>query len=129
MITIPHNSNLSQGKIFELVMANGDPYKKKTALRRQQFEPLIEVMQHKGSAECLATVEDELCDFELIPWGHLAGNFIPPTIPKEEGTVRYALKEGLALVDTLYANPFRYGMIGSSDTHLGTPGEVDERAD
>jgi hypothetical protein len=129
VITIPHNSNLSQGKIFELARPNGGPYNNAWALRRQRFEPLIEVMQHKGSSECLATVEDELCDFELIPWGHLAGNFIGPTTPREEGTVRYVLKEGVSLLDSLITNPFRYGMIGSSDTHLGTAGEVDERAD
>lgn len=129
VITIPHNSNLSQGRIFETNRPDGSPYKPMDAFRRQKFEPLIEVFQHKGSSECLYSIQDELCDFELIPWGHLAGNFIGATTPKEEGTVRYVLKEGLALQDSLISNPFSYGMIGSTDTHLGTPGEIDETAD
>ncbi|NQX87945.1 MAG: DUF3604 domain-containing protein [Halioglobus sp.] len=135
VITIPHNSNLSQEKLFETVRPNGLPYNAAFARLRRQFEPLVEVFQHKGSSECLATVEDELCDFELIPWGHIAGDIdvpgfpIGPTTPEVEGTVRYALKEGLSLHNSLGINPFTYGMIGSSDTHLGTPGLVMETVD
>ena len=79
-------------------------------------------------AAVLVGGSDELCDFEVIPWGHLAGNFIGPTVPKVEGTVRNALKEGLLLKDNVGANPFQYGFIGSTDTHLGTPGLVEESA-
>lgn len=128
VLTIPHNSNLSQGMIFETVKANGAPYGAPMALRRAKFEPLIEVMQHKGQSECLQPgANDELCDYEVIPWGHLAGNFTPPTTPRVEGTVRHALTEGLRLTDSI-GNPFQYGMIGSTDTHLGTPGLVEESA-
>lgn len=129
VITIPHNSNLSQGLMFETVKPNGNPYNQYDAFIRNSFEPLIEVIQHKGQSECLPMVTDELCDYEVIPWGHLAGNFIGPTEPRIEGSVRNVLKEGLLLKDSLNANPFRYGMIGSTDTHLGTAGLVAETAD
>jgi len=142
VLTIPHNSNLSQGLMFETVnppppVGNGNQYGKAEAQRRAKFEPLIEITQHKGQSECLPPSlpggSDELCDFEVIPWGHLAGNFsipgiIGPTVPKVEGTVRNALKEGLLLRDNVGANPFQYGFIGSTDTHLGTPGLVEESA-
>ncbi len=136
VLTIPHNSNLSQGLMFETVnpplpVGNGNPYGKAEAQRRAKFEPLIEITQHKGQSECLPPSlggSDELCDFEVIPWGHLAGNFIGPTVPKVEGTVRNALKEGLLLRDNVGANPFQYGFIGSTDTHLGTSGLVEESA-
>lgn len=128
VLTIPHNSNLSQGLMFTAVDRQGSPYTKSLAARRAKFEPLIEIMQHKGQSECLKTLanNDELCEFEIVPWGHLAGNFTTPTIPKVEGTVRNALKEGLIWRKNVKANPFQYGFIGSTDTHLGTPGLVSE---
>jgi hypothetical protein len=126
VLTIPHNSNLSQGLIFEQTDRDGNPYTKALAKRRAKFEPLLEVMQHKGQSECLPTGNDELCNYEIIPWGHLAGNIIAPTEPQQEGFGRYILKEGLAMKDDLGANAFQYGLIGSSDTHLGTPGLVRE---
>ncbi len=131
VLTIPHNSNLSQGLMFETVQPNGQPYGTAQAQRRAKFEPLIEITQHKGQSECLPPSlggSDDLCNFEVIPWGHLAGNFIGPTVPKVEGTVRDALKKGLLVRDSLGANPFQYGFIGSTDTHLGTPGLVEESA-
>ena len=126
VFTIPHNSNLSQGKIFELTLPSGQPYGGGKAKQRRDFEPLIEIMQHKGQSECLATSPDELCGFEALQWGHLAANFIRPTVPLVEGTVRYALKKGL--VGVFGINPFEYGLIGSTDTHLGAPGHVEESA-
>jgi Protein of unknown function (DUF3604) len=137
VLTIPHNSNLSQGLMFETMnppipVGNGLSYSKADAQRRAKFEPLIEITQHKGQSECLPQFlsgeSDDLCNFEVIPWGHLAGNFIGPTVPKVEGTVRNALKEGLLLRDNVGANPFQYGFIGSTDTHLGTAGLVEESA-
>jgi hypothetical protein len=128
VLTIPHNSNLSQGMMFETLKPNGQPYGVPMSARRAKFEPLIEVTQHKGQSECLQPgSNDELCNFEVVPWGHLGGNFIPPTTPRVEGTVRYALTEGLRLKDSI-GNPFQYGMIGGTDTHLGTPGLVEESA-
>ena len=75
VLTIPHNSNLSQGLMFETIKPDGSPYDKAHAERRAKFEPLIEIMQHKGQSECLPNGGDALCDFELIPWGHLGRQF------------------------------------------------------
>lgn len=130
VMTIPHNTNLSQGLLFETTQSPGQPWNMITAIRSFRFDRLVEIMQHKGQSECLPTSGDELCDFEIVPWGHLAGNFINPTQPREDGFVRNALKEGLARrQDFQGLNIFKYGIIGSSDTHLGTPGLVDETAD
>lgn len=126
--TIPHNSNLSQGRMFGLTLPNGNPYGILSAKRRREFEPLIEIMQHKGQSECLASSPDELCDFEALQWGHVAAAFLGETTPKVEGTVRDALKQGLGTGLGLGFNPFMYGMIASSDTHLGAPGHVEEAA-
>lgn len=133
-LTIPHNSNLSGGLMFETRDRRGDPYTAAVAADRRRNEPLAEVYQHKGSSECLNTVgagmQDELCGFEILPYNNLTGdrfggfNTGPP---KQRDFLREALKEGLRQQERIGENPFKYGLIGSSDTHLGTPGLVAER--
>jgi len=93
-------------------------------------------MQAKGQSECLGTMgagaADELCDFEILPYNNLTGdrfggfNTGPPM---EQDFVREAMKEGLRLEQNLGVNPFKYGFIGSSDTHIGSPGNVMETAE
>ena len=132
VITIPHNTNLSQGLLFDTIRSGGQPWNLNQALQSFKFDRLVEIMQHKGQSECLPPPlsSDELCGFEIVPWGHLAGNFINPTAPRVDGFVRTALKDGLASrQDFLGINIFKYGIIGSTDTHLGTPGLVDEVVD
>ena len=119
---IPHNSNLSQGVTFENVNQFGLPYDQQEADRRQQYENLIEVFQHKGASECDPNAHDPLCDFELIPGEVFIGAPADPA-----GTVREALKKGLTTRGVLGTNPQKFGMIGSTDTHLGAPGLVEER--
>ncbi|MEZ5573091.1 MAG: DUF3604 domain-containing protein [Halioglobus sp.] len=128
VLTIPHNSNMSQGMMFEAYRPGGAPYDLNYAKRRARFEPLIEIMQHKGQSECLFSANDEMCGFELLPYGHLFAPWIGATEPKVEGTVRWALTEGLHLKTAVGANPLMFGVIGSTDTHLGTPGLVEESA-
>ena len=132
-LTIPHNSNLSAGLMFRTVDKNGDPYDQAVAQRRQDNEPLAEIYQHKGQSECLGTtgagMQDELCGFELLPYNNLTGDRfggLNTGPPMEQDFLREALKEGLRQADQIGANPFKYGLIGSSDTHLGTPGLVAE---
>lgn len=132
-LTIPHNSNLSAGLMFQTVDKNGDDYGPEVAQARQNNEPLAEIYQHKGQSECLGTtgagLQDELCGFELIPYNNLTGdrfgglNTGPPV---EQDFLREALKDGLRLEGEIGVNPFKYGFIGSSDTHLGTPGLTGE---
>jgi hypothetical protein len=133
-LTIPHNSNLSGGLMFRTQQDSGAPYDRAFAQRRQDNEPLAEIYQHKGDSECLNTtgagLEDELCGFEKLPYNNFTGTQFEGLgqPPLEQDFLREALKEGLRQQATIGANPFRYGLIGSSDTHLGTPGNVIENA-
>jgi hypothetical protein len=128
-LTIPHNSNLSGGMMFETKDRFGNDYTREFAQARQDNEPLAEIYQHKGQSECLGTTgagaNDELCSFELLPYRNFIGSQISPAFsgaPLEQDFLRAALAEGLQLERELGANPFKYGFIGSSDTHLGTSG-------
>lgn len=126
VLTIPHNSNLSSGLMFE---REDQPMDAAYAARRRQFEPLIEIFQHKGDSECLPGMPsvDELCSFEKLPFNNLAGsNTGIESPPPATDFVRAALGEGLVLSTTLGENPFEYGVIASTDTHLGAPGLVTE---
>jgi hypothetical protein len=132
-LTIPHNSNISGGLMFQTQDRFGQAYTEAFALARQQNEPLAEIYQHKGQSECLNTtgagMQDELCGFEVIPYRNFVGSQISPAAsgpPLEQDYLRSALKEGLRLEQQLGANPFKYGLIGSTDTHLGTPGRASE---
>ncbi|MEZ4446699.1 MAG: DUF3604 domain-containing protein [Polyangiaceae bacterium] len=130
VLTIPHNSNLSSGLMFETVDDDGDPFDADYAATRSRLEPLVEIYQHKGDSECLPGVGagDELCDFEKLPYAKLSsanqGGDPDPLV--ESDFVRHALGVGLEQEARLGVNPFRYGFIASTDTHLGTPGAVSE---
>jgi len=128
VIAIPHNSNVSNGLMWTTTRADGRPIDATDAKRRARLETLVEVTQHKGDSECRAGAEDELCGFETLRYprmqdmeGTLRARPLPPLIYARE-----ALGEGLVQQRRLGANPFRFGLIGSTDTHLGTPGRVDE---
>jgi hypothetical protein len=104
--------------MFTSKMPNGSAITKEYAALRQKFEPLVEVHQNKGNSEVYADFwkNDEFADFENYYEGALTRNSF----------VRDALKEGLAYQAKLGANPFKYGMIGSTDTHNSTPGNTEE---
>jgi hypothetical protein len=131
VVVIPHNSNLSGGIMFETAKDDGSPMDATSARRRALFEPLVEVIQHKGDSECFpdAGGTDELCEFEKLPYNNFRAKYVPllGDKPHPASTIRYALGEGLRQEALTGANPFRFGLIGSTDTHLGTPGDVDER--
>jgi hypothetical protein len=72
-ITIPHNSNLSEGKMFSARMGNGEPMTRAVAEQRARYERLAEILQHKGDSECYygpGFTADELCNFEKLPYGN-----------------------------------------------------------
>lgn len=126
-LVIPHNSNLSAGNMFNGLDDDGKPMDKAYAAKRARFEVLVEIMQHKGASECYfeaGVTEDELCAFEQLSRDNIAGLNKPPT--PETGYVRRTLTDGLALEKNLGVNPYRLGIIASTDTHLGTPGAVEE---
>ena len=141
VLAIPHNSNLSGGLMFP------DPGSPQEARDRLFFEPVVELIQHKGASECrydrlagmgLAT-EDELCDFEqlvadnLSMLGSVHGEVrteraapVPIEAFGRRNMVRNALKDGLLLGQRDGLNPFILGFIGSTDTHSATPGGAEE---
>ncbi len=144
VLTIPHNSNLSgPGIIFESaklknVEGASIPVTQEEAALRQRWEPLVEIMQHKGDSECLlgGDTTDEGCGFEKLPYNSFAGvgrvsqaSVLSPggdLSPDRRATVREALKKGLLLEAELGQNPLKYGIVASTDSHLGTPGLVIE---
>ena len=130
-MAIPHNSNLSGGLMFGPQEETGKAFTPEYAEHRRRSEPLVEVVQHKGDSECregLGT-NDESCNFELLPYDTFAGKYSInlSEAPAAVNFVRNALKAGLVHEEKLGTNPFQSGMIGSTDTHLGTPGYVSER--
>ncbi len=139
VITIPHNSNLSGGLMFQSAMLAKQEeggtlaITKQEAERRARFEPLVEMMQHKGDSECdvRAGWSDEACGFEKLPFDNFGsqsrGERDPNLKPAASNFVRWALGEGVRLRAELGANPFRYGIIAATDTHVAAPGLVSER--
>ena len=130
VLTIPHNSNISGSLMFQTIDAGGNPITAAAARTRARFEPLVEIMQHKGDSECRpgTETEDELCAFEKLPYQNFAGNFIAWDV-REPGSMNFTrnvLKEGLVQAMRTGANPFKFGTIASTDTHLAAAGMVRE---
>jgi hypothetical protein len=137
-LTIPHNSNLSGGLIFQSATADSEqtpgPMEIGEARRRSRWEPLVEIMQHKGSSECDSRLPawqgDELCGFEKLPYdrfGAKQSSFVEAQQAPASSYVRWALGEGLRIKERLGANPFHFGVIASTDTHIAAPGLTAEQ--
>ena len=110
-LAIPHNSNLSSGLTFERTDWSGRPIDADYAARRLRNEPLVEVTQVKGTSETHPALspDDEWAGFEV--WA-------PPGPDRAPGSyARDALRAGLAIEATSGVNPYRFGLIGSSDGH------------
>ena len=129
-LAIPHNPNLSMGEMFATRGPDGAELGAEQASRRAAFETLVEITQHKGDSECRPGRGEELCEFETLPEGDLEGLANPwafTPLPDSGVFVREALLDGLAQEQRIGVNPFKLGIVGSTDTHLGTPGLVSER--
>ncbi|WP_170424972.1 DUF3604 domain-containing protein [Ruegeria arenilitoris] len=118
VLAIPHNGNLSNGMMFDKVRMNGEPFDIDYAERRARWEPLYEVTQMKGDGEThpMLSPNDEFADY--YRWDK--GNFgyalkTPEMLPQEYA--RQALARGLAIEAEIGANPFKFGMVGSTDAH------------
>ncbi len=123
VLAIAHNGNLSNGLMFDTKTYTGKPLTKQYAKTRVQYEPLYEVTQMKGDGEShpVMSPDDEFADFENLDAGNISGKVAKTNamLPKEYG--RSALKEGLRLEQQLGVNPFKFGLIGSTDAHTGLP--------
>ena len=120
-VAIPHNSNLSGGRMFDMVDSDGRPISAEYARTRMRWEPLVEVLQIKGTSEThpFLSPEDEFADFEL---GYLRdGNIIytrGDTAPPDPADyVRTALLRGLRVEEEAGVNPYKFGLQGATDTH------------
>jgi hypothetical protein len=123
MLAIPHNGNLSNGRFFELQKFNGTPLDAAWARERARREPLVEVTQAKGTGEAhpFLSDEDEFADFELLDAGNITGTVAKTNEMLVAEYAREALKTGLRLEAELGTNPFKFGMIGSTDNHTALP--------
>jgi Protein of unknown function (DUF3604) len=119
VLAIPHNGNLSNGRMFETVDFAGNPLTRKYAETRAQFEPLIEITQMKGDGETHPSLSptDEFSNFERWDRGNLdlSADKKPEMLAHEYA--RSALKLGLQLEAELGVNPYKFGLIGSTDSH------------
>ena len=123
VLAIPHNSNLSNGLMFELTQPGGGPMTAAYAKRRARLEPVVEITQIKGDSEAhpFLSPNDEFAGFGVAGWemNNLLGNQ-PKTPNMYAGEyVREALKRGLLLEAQMGVNPYKFGVIGSTDTHTG----------
>jgi len=123
VLAIPHNPNISGGMMFETSGATAAS----NALRAK-WEPLVEMMQHKGESECRTGIgtTDELCSFEKLPFQALGDARNPSGTPPPLNFVRNALLEGLVQEQQTGVNPYRFGFVGGTDTHSAAAGGTEE---
>ncbi len=123
VLAIPHNGNLSNGMMFAMQddFADGAAFDTAYAETRQKWERLYEAVQVKGDGEAhpLLSPEDEFADYETWDYGNLDASErkTPEMLPAEY--VRSGLQRGMMLEGQLGANPFKFGLVGASDNHIG----------
>ncbi len=124
VLTIPHNTNYSWGLTFSRADEDGSAYSSEDLERRSRIERLFEVTQQKGGSECQISVgaSDEDCNYGII---------FPPCTGADDkrcarpsSFLRNVLLDGLALEAQGVSNPYKLGIIASTDTHLSDPGNV-----
>ncbi|MFT6750911.1 MAG: hypothetical protein ACJA2O_001092 [Candidatus Azotimanducaceae bacterium] len=118
-LTIPHNSNISKGYMFAETTLKGQPITAEYAKNRVKWEPIVEATQIKGDSETHPDLSpnDKFADFETY------GFYIQQThseyVAKAADYVRPALLTGLAIEEKIGVNPYKFGLIGSTDAHTG----------
>lgn len=121
VLAIPHNSNLSNGLMFELVGPGGGPMTAEYARRRAAREPVVEITQIKGDSEAhpFLSPNDEFAGYGTAGWE--LGNLTMQAAKKPQDFageyIREALKRGLAIEAKTGVNPYKFGVIGSTDSH------------
>ncbi|PHS63290.1 MAG: hypothetical protein COB12_09700 [Flavobacterium sp.] len=117
LLAIPHNGNASDGMMFSLNDSDGNPITNDYTETRMRNEPLYEISQIKGTSETHPDLSpnDEFSDFEL--WDYTLGTTAERPTHRKGSYLRQALKDGLLLESQGAGNPFKYGIIGDSDSH------------
>jgi hypothetical protein len=121
MLAIPHNGNLSNGLMFDdVTLTSKKPLDRDYAERRTRWEPLYETTQMKGDGETHPTLSprDEFANFERWDKGSFGPQLKTPDMLPREYT-RESLKRGLVYEAKLGVNPFKFGLVGSTDAHTG----------
>lgn len=125
LLSIPHNSNASNGMMFALTQTDGSAMSPAYVAQRMRNEPLVEITQVKGTSETHPQLapNDEWANFEQ--YSHLIGSSESSAVVPGS-FVRNALAQGLGMAAEGRGNPFEFGVIGSSDSHLGAPSLSEE---
>ena len=121
VLAIAHNGNLSNGLMFPTVEAFGKKIDRAYAEQRTRWERLYETTQTKGDGEAhpILSPNDEFANFERWDFGNLDASVAKTREMLEFEYARSALKNGLKLGQTLGVNPYKFGLVGSSDAHTG----------
>ncbi|MFL4997477.1 MAG: DUF3604 domain-containing protein [Microvirga sp.] len=121
VLAIAHNGNLSNGLMFPVVEAFGKNIDRAYAEQRTRWERLYETTQTKGDGEAhpFLSPNDEFANFERWDFGNLDASVAKTREMLEFEYARSALKNGLKLGQTLGVNPYKFGLVGSSDAHTG----------
>lgn len=121
VLAIPHNSNVSNGLMFQMTGPTGKPMTAAEAKRRTLREPVVEVTQIKGDSEAhpFLSPNDEFAGYGTLGWDKANLNAKQDTTPDmyAGSYVREALKRGLAIQQRTGENPYKFGLIGSTDSH------------
>jgi hypothetical protein len=121
VLAIAHNGNLSSGLMFPTVETFGKKVDRSYAETRAKWERLYEATQTKGTGEAhpVLSPNDEFAGFEIWDKGNLDGSVAKKKEMLEFEYARSAYKNGLKLEQTLGTNPYKFGLVGSSDAHTG----------
>lgn len=118
LMSIPHNGNLSNGLMFDDVTYSGGAMTREYAEARMKYEPIYEITQIKGDSETHPALspDDEFADYGTWDKGSFGpGQKTPEMLPREYA--REAWKRGMAYEAELGVNPFKFGVVGSTDSH------------
>jgi hypothetical protein len=128
VLAIPHNGNLSNGLMFSVERLNGEPIDRAYAETRMRWEPLIEATQIKGDSEAhpFLSPNDEFADYGTWDKADILLNQPKQNEMLPGEYARSALQIGLQQEGVLGVNPFKFGMIGSTDAHTGLASTRDE---
>ena len=119
VLAIPHNGNMSNGMMFMEETISGKEFDEAYLKKRAKWEPLYEVTQIKGDGEAhpFLSPNDEFADYENWDYGNLDLSTLKTNDMLEHEYARSALKTGLKYKTKMGTNPYKFGLIGSTDSH------------